>query len=248
MVLYNYSISSYNMTNDQLSSKSLYIQLAELIENKIISGEYRIGDRLPTEFEMAAQYGVSRTVVREAMKALKEKGWVETQVGRGTFIVDNAARGIGTSFDVIVRKNPDHGFERLIEVREILEPEIAALAAQRASDEQIEAMRLAVEQMERGLAPGGDMNDFLQGDVLFHKLLAESCGNPLILSIIGPVVKLMRDQQEYHLYRVQGGGSRSQTNHRLILQSIQKRDPEGARKYMRDHIRQVRLDVQKGFG
>lgn len=232
------------MTNDQLLSKSLYLQLAELIENKIISGVYRLGDQLPTEFEMAAQYGVSRTVVREAMKALKEKGWVETYVGRGTFIVDNSSRGVGTSFDVIVRRNPAQGFENLIEVREIIEPEIAAMAALRASSEQIEAMRAAVEQMERGLSPTGSMDDFLLGDVLFHKLIAESCGNPLILSIINPVVAMMREQQEFHLYRVKGGSSRSQINHRLILQAIQKRDPKAAHKHMLEHIRQVRQDVQ----
>lgn len=232
------------MTNDQLSSKSLYIQLAERIEAKILAAEFQIGDQLPTEFDMAAQYGVSRTVVREAMKALKEKGWVETRVGKGTFIVDNATRGVGTSFDVIVRKNPDQGFEHLIEVREILEPEMAALAAVRTSEAQIEAMRSAVEQMDRGLTATGRSEDFLKGDVLFHKLIAETCGNPLILSIIGPVMTLMREQQEYHVYRVKGGSSRSQNYHRQVFQAIENRDPENARKYMLEHIRQVRKDVR----
>lgn len=232
------------MTNDQLSSKSLYVQLAERIEAKIINGEFIIGDRLPTEFEMAAQYGVSRTVVREAMKALKEKGWIETRVGRGTFIVDNATRGVGTSFDVIVRKNPDQGFGHLIEVCEMLEPEIAALAALRASDAQIEAMRAAVNQMDSGLSPEGNMDDFLKGDVLFHKLIAESCANPLILSIISPILALMREQQEFHVYRVKGGSRRSQIYHRSMFEALENRDPEKARKFMLEHIRQVREDVQ----
>ena len=232
------------MTNDKLSSKSLYIQLAERIEAKIINGDFQVGDRLPTEFELAAQYGVSRTVVREAMKALKEKGWVETRVGRGTFIVDNATRGVGSSFDVIMRQNPDHGYVHLMEMREILEPEIAALAALRASDAQIEAMRAAVEQMEHGLSPAGRVEDFVDGDARFHKLIAESCGNPLILSIISPVLSLIREQQEFHVYRVKGGGRRSQTYHRHVFHAIENRDPENARKSMLTHIRQVREDVQ----
>jgi len=168
------------MTNDRLSSQPLYIQLAERIEEKIIKGDFQIGDRLPTEYDMAAQFGVSRTVVREAMKALKEKGWIETRVGRGTFVVDNATRGVSTSFDVIVRKNPDHGYEHLIEVREILEPEIAALAALRANKEQIDGLRAALAQMEAGLSDEGHIEDFISGDMMFHKLAAESCANPLI--------------------------------------------------------------------
>lgn len=233
------------MTTTQFpQSKPLYEQVVELIEARIISGEYRLGDQLPTEFEMAAQYRVSRTVIREAMKTLKERGWVDTRVGKGTFLVDNVSRGVGASFDVIVRMNPDQGFEHLIEVRELIEPGIAALAAVRASDQQIQAMRAAVEKMENAIEQASAIDDFLTGDYTFHTLLAQSTGNPLVPSILEPVVTLMRDQQKYHLYRVKGGSVKSQSNHRLIMEAIENRDPEAARQHMLDHIRQVRADVQ----
>ncbi|TLN28578.1 FadR family transcriptional regulator [bacterium] len=233
------------MTTTQFpQSKPLYEQVVELIEARIISGEYRLGDQLPTEFEMAAQYRVSRTVIREAMKTLKERGWVDTRVGKGTFLVDNVSRGVGASFDVIVRMNPDLGFEHLIEVRELIEPGIAALAAVRASDQQIQAMRAAVEKMENAIEQASAIDDFLTGDYTFHTLLAQSTGNPLVPSILEPVVTLMRDQQKYHLYRVKGGSVKSQNNHRLIMEAIENRDPEAARQHMLDHIRQVRADVQ----
>lgn len=233
------------MTTQFPQSKPLYEQVVELIESRIINGEYRLGDQLPTEFELAAQYRVSRTVIREAMKTLKERGWVDTRVGKGTFLVDNVSRGVGASFDVIVRMNPDLGFEHLIEVRELLEPGIAALAAERASAEQIQAMRKAVDQMERATNNPADMDDFLAGDYTFHALMAQATGNPLVPSILQPVVTLMRDQQKYHLYRVKGGYLKSQSHHRQIMDAIEAHDSEAARQAMLGHIRQVSADVQK---
>jgi len=233
------------MTTQFPQSKPLYEQVVELIEARIINGEYRLGDQLPTEFELAAQYRVSRTVIREAMKTLKERGWVDTRVGKGTFVIDNVSRGVGASFDVIVRRNPDLGFEHLIEVRELLEPGIAALAAERASAEQIQAMRQAVEQMEHAANNTADMDDFLAGDYTFHTLMAQATGNPLVPSILQPVVTLMRDQQKYHLYRVKGGYLKSQSHHRLIMEAIENHDPEAARQAMLGHIRQVSADVQQ---
>ena len=80
-----------------------------MVETQIIDGEYRVGDRLPTEFQLASEYKVSRTVIREAMKVLKEKGWIETRPGRGTIVIDNVARGVRSSFDVAMRMDPDCG-------------------------------------------------------------------------------------------------------------------------------------------
>lgn len=232
------------MTTQFPQSKPLYEQVVELIEARIINGDYRLGDQLPTEFELAAQYRVSRTVIREAMKTLKERGWVDTRVGKGTFLIDNVSRGVGASFDVIVRMNPDLGFEHLIEVRELLEPGIAALAAVRASDEQIHAMRAAVDQMELAMNNPALKDEFLIGDYNFHTLMAQATGNPLVPSILQPVVTLMRDQQKYHLYRVKGGYLKSQSHHRQIMEAIANHDPDAARQAMLDHISQVRTDVQ----
>ncbi len=226
-------------------SKPLYEQVVELLEARIMDGDFRVGDKLPTENELASMYMVSRTVVREAIKALRAKGWVETHPGKGTFVVSNIARGVDTSFDSAVRMSPDGGWGHLIEVRQMLEPEIAALAAIRANEEQLSKMRQAVEQMDRTLAEEPqDIHKFLEADFAFHMSMAEATGNPLVLMILNPVVKLMRDLQRYHYSRVKGGGKRSQQNHKLILESVQNRDPESARLHMRMHIQQVREDVE----
>lgn len=226
-------------------SKPLYEQVVELLEARIMEGDFRVGDKLPTENELAAMYMVSRTVVREAIKALRAKGWVETHAGKGTFIVGNITRGVNDSFDVAVRMSPDGGWGHLIEVRQILEPEIAALAAMRASEEQLEKMQQAVEQMDRALAKESqDVLEFLEGDFTFHMTMAEATGNPLMLMILNPVVKLMRDLQRYHLSQVEGGGKRSQQNHKLVMEAVQSRNPEKARQCMRMHLQQVREDVE----
>lgn len=129
----------------------------------------------------------------------------------------------------------------------ILEPEIAALAAVRANEEEIARMQQAVGKMEDAIRNIVDIDEFLRGDFAFHMAMADSSGNPLIPMILSPVVKLMRDAQKYHLYLVKGGNQRSQHNHRLILASIEKHDPEAARFHMHEHILQVRTDIEQAM-
>lgn len=222
----------------------LYEQVAGMIETQIIGGEFRVGDRLPTEYELASNYRVSRGVIREAMKVLKEKGWVETRSGRGTIVIDNVTRGVRSSFDVAVRMDPDSGWGHLIEIRRMIEPEIAALAAERATPEQISQMRQAVEQMDHAVTANPvNVEEFLDADFNFHMTLAAATGNPLVMMIIHPVVKLMREQQAFHVSQIKGGAMRSQNKHHSIIDAIENRDSGAARANMSSHITQVREDI-----
>lgn len=233
------------MTIPQIpTNKPLYEQVCQLIESQIISGELRVGDKLPTEKELSELYQVSRTVIREAIKTLKEKGWVETHVAKGTFVVHNVAKGVESSFGVAVRMKPEERFNNLIQVRLILEPEIAALAATSASLEEIAHMRKAVARMEKALRENDNLDAFLKADFNFHMAMAKSTGNDLIPLIIAPVVNLMRDIQRYHLSSVIGGNQRSQRNHNRIMEAIERHDPGAARSSMYEHIIQVRDDIQ----
>lgn len=239
-----YILLSYNMIIQQLPQKKpLYEQVCRLIESQIINGELHIGDKLPTENELAGMYKVSRTVIREAIKALKEKGWVETLVAKGTYVVQNVAKGVENSFDVAIRMKPDERFSNLIQVRLILEPEIAALAAISSTEEDISRMRHAVTQMEQALIDE-NLDGFLKGDFAFHMAIAESSGNHLIHLIMSPVVNLMRDIQRYHLSYVAGGNEHSQQNHKRIMDGIERHDPAATRLCMYEHIIQVRDEIQ----
>src|ERR1700757_3186444 len=124
----------------------LYEQIVRQIEDSISSGTLKPGDQLPPERELAQQFGVSRTAVREAVRALHEKGLVEAYPGRGTFITDGSSYTIRQSLDRMMRSG-NEGFAFLAEVREILEPEIAALATTRADEKDLVAMREQVAVM-----------------------------------------------------------------------------------------------------
>lgn len=224
-----------------VQTSRLYEQIVQQIEESITSGELKEGDQLPAERELAQQFGVSRTAVREAVKTLREKGLVEAYPGRGTFITNGNARSIQQTLDRMIRSGQAEGTVHLTEVREILEPEIAALAAQRVDDEMLSAMREAIAVMD---AARKDSEAFIEGDLDFHLALAEAAANPLILSLIDSIVGLLREQRT-RTYFVGGGPERGQYHHRRILEAIEHRDAVGAREAMRAHLLQVREDSRE---
>jgi len=224
-----------------VQTSRLYEQIVRQIEDSILEGDLKEGDQLPAERELAQQFGVSRTAVREAVKTLREMGLVEAYPGRGTFITNSTSHSIRQSLDRMMRSGPSEGTAHLAEVREILEPEIAALAAQRADAEMLSAMGEAIAVMD---AARRDPEAFIEGDLDFHLALAEAAANPLILSLIDSIVGLLREQR-LRTYYVEGGPERGQYHHKRILEAIEHRDPQGARDAMRAHLRQVREDSRE---
>jgi GntR family transcriptional regulator, transcriptional repressor for pyruvate dehydrogenase complex len=223
-----------------VQTSRLYEQIVQQIEESISKGALKEGDQLPAERELAQQFGVSRTAVREAVKALREKGLVEAYPGRGTFITSATPRTIRQSLDRMIRGGPQEGTAHLVEVREILEPEIAALAASRADEETVTEMREAVAVMDRSKR---DPEAYIEADLDFHLALAEAAANPLILSLIDSIVGVLREQRT-SIFMVEGGPERGQYHHKKILEAVEHRDPQGAREAMRAHLRQVREDAK----
>ena len=221
-------------------SSRLYEQIVQQVEDSIHRGELKPGDQLPPERELAQQFGVSRTAVREAVKALREKGLVEAYPGRGTFITDGSSYTIRQSLDRMMR-TANEGFQNLAEVREILEPEIAALATTRADQEDLQAMREQVAIMDQAK---GDPEAYIEADLDFHLALAEAAANPIILSLIDSIVGLLREQR-IGIFQVNGGPERGQYHHKKILEAVERRDPVGAREAMKAHLIQVREDSRK---
>jgi GntR family transcriptional regulator, transcriptional repressor for pyruvate dehydrogenase complex len=216
----------------------LYEQIVLQIEESIQKGVLKAGDQLPAERELAQQFGVSRTAVREAVKALREKGLVEAYAGRGTFVTDGTSHAMKLSLDRMLRLGQSEDSSFLVEVREILEPEIAALAAERSEAQHLTAMREALAVMDSARR---DPDAFIEGDLDFHLALAEAAGNPLILSLIDSIVGLLREQRT-KIFNVNGGPERGQYHHKRILEAIEHRDPQRAREVMKAHLRQVRED------
>ena len=221
-----------------IRSSRLYEQIVEQIEQAILKGELKRGDQLPAERELAEQFGVSRTAVREAVKALREKGLVEAFSGRGTFVTDGTSQAMRQSLDLITRIGGPDGSAQLAEVRAILEPEIAALAAGRIEEQLLITLREAVAVMDRSLE---DPDAYIEADLDFHLALAEGAANPVILSLIDSIVGLLREQR-LRIFSVDGGPQRGQYHHKRILEAIEQRDADKARWAMREHLQQVRED------
>lgn len=218
----------------------LYEQIVEQIEQSILKGALKPGNQLPAERELAVQFGVSRTAVREAVKALREKGLVEAYTGRGTFVRDTTSRAVRQSLDLMVRIGQPEGTVYLAQLRHMLEPEIAALAATQIEPQLLSTMRDAVAVMDRSLR---DPETYIEADLDFHLALAEAAGNPLILSLIDSIVGLLREQRRGIFY-VEGGPERGQHHHKRILEAIEKRDSRASREAMLAHLMQVSQDSQ----
>jgi GntR family transcriptional regulator, transcriptional repressor for pyruvate dehydrogenase complex len=221
-----------------IRTSRLYEQIVQQIEDSILKGALKPGDQLPAERDLAVKFGVSRTAVREAVKALREKGLVEAYSGRGTFITNGTSQAIRQSLDLMMKIGQTDGSPFLVEVREIFEPGIAALAATRAEEQHLSAMREAYNVMEQSRR---NPDAFIEADLDFHLALAEAAGNPIILSLMDSIVGLLREQR-LRIFHVQGGPERGQTHHKRILEAIEKRDAARARAAMHEHLKQVQQD------
>jgi GntR family transcriptional repressor for pyruvate dehydrogenase complex len=223
-----------------IQPERLYEQIVSQIEQRIVAGELKAGDQLPSENELAKQFAVSRTAVREAIKALREKRLVEIRAGRGTFIINGMPDAMRHSLGLIMKFGSGNGFSNLVEVREILEPEIAALAATRITEEYIAAMREAMDIMETAL---DNVEVFAEADLDFHLALAEATQNPIIPVLVDSIIDLLREQRK-RIGLVNGGLQRGQSHHKKILDAVIRRDPQAARQAMQDHLEQVRTDSE----
>ena len=218
-------------------SARLYEKIVERIQSQIVEGKLNPGDRLPTERELAEKFHVSRTAVREAVRTLREKGLLHGHPGRGTFVTDGTAHAMRGSLGLMMKVGTMYGASDLAEVREIFEPEIAALAAKFATKEQIVEMREAVAAMDKAL---GDAEAFVEADLNFHLALARATQNALIPSLLNPIVDLLREERKSTFLR--GGALHGQQHHKRILEAIVQHDAEAARAAMRAHLKQVRKD------
>jgi GntR family transcriptional repressor for pyruvate dehydrogenase complex len=172
------------------------------------------------------------------VKTLREKGLVEAYSGRGTFVTNGTSQAMRQSLDLMIRINPQEGSANLAELRLVLEPEIAGLAATRIEEQLLITMREAVAVMSRNL---NDPEAYVEADLDFHLALAEAAGNPLILSLLDSIVGLLREQRS-RIFNVEGGPDRGQYHHKRILRAVEQGDPELAREAMRAHLKQVIAD------
>ncbi len=218
----------------RLVTERLSDQLAGLLGAQIGSGALRPGDRLPTEQQLALAHGVSRTVVREAVHQLKSRELVRSRQGSGVY-VEAPPLNQALAFDPSVLESLQ-AVVHVVEVRRVLEGEIAALAAERATRTQVAGLRRALKAIDEAAAAGRDGVD---EDLAFHRTIGEATGNPQFSHMIGFLEQYLRVGMRItrrNEARRQDFMDAVRIEHRAIVDAIAARDPARARRCATGHL------------
>ena len=206
-------------------------QIITQVQDLLTSGRLQPGDRLPAERELAETLQAGRSTVREALRALESLGLLEVRAGKGTFLATCPGKRGGPTFAANLLQAWDDQ-HTLFEVRRVIEPDLASLAARRATAQHIERMRAALDDQAAQIQRG---DTGLQADTTFHSLIAAAAANPILLQIMASLMERLRQTREAAL---QTGGRPAQSfqQHQAILRAIAARDAEAAEHRMLEHI------------
>ena len=211
-----------------LETERLSDRLAKSIAQRIDGGALKPGDRLPTELQFAAAYGVSRTVVREAVHQLKSQGLVRSRQGSGVFVTAPPAHR-ALAFDPKLLESMD-AVVQMVELRRVIEGEMAALAARRATRAQLAALRRALAAVDAA-SDRGQLG--VEEDLAFHRAIGEATGNPQFLRLLGILEAYARDAMTvtkgYESMRADFM-DQVRVEHRAILAAIAAGDEKTARR------------------
>ncbi|UCD32587.1 MAG: FadR family transcriptional regulator [Desulfobacterales bacterium] len=212
----------------------IYEKIVSEIKELIQKGSLRAGDQLPTERELSETFKVSRTSVREAFRILESQGFLESRQGHGTYIALTSVDAMVQPLASVLLEEKDQQAE-LFEMRRILESQLAYLAAERATPEDIKKMEAILAQQEEQIAKGGTG---IEADDEFHYALAEAANNRILLHIINATMGFLAKSRESYLL-VEKRAERSLTHHREVLNAIKAENGDLAARAMRKHIEDI---------
>lgn len=197
---------------------------------------------LPTTGQLSRQYGVSRTVMREAITRLELQGLVEARHGVGIRAVRNLHKPVMASLSLLL---PDLGdrLRQAMAVRFLLEVEIARLAATRMDEAGLRRLIAAQSVLSD---PEVTVESAIDADTEFHQTLADHCGNQVLKLMLESIVELCRESRKRTLSRT--GFERPYVTHGRIVEAIARQDPDGAARAMREHLEITRDDLAEDLG
>ncbi|UUN29982.1 FadR/GntR family transcriptional regulator [Streptomyces sp. FIT100] len=225
-------------------------QVAAILAEEIESGRLAEGDKLPTEVELVKQLGVSRTVVREAVSRLRNAGLVEPRQGLGVFVLPRRTRPLDLEAATADATDTKAKVLQIVEVRRAMEGEAASLAAIRAAPDDVARMRQALDAIDAAVASGGDGVD---EDLAFHRSIAESTGNTVLVATVRYLGEVLRSGIRVTRANEARRGDFIEAvrqEHHAILAAIETGDAVAARTAARRHMHHAaaRLqDADEGF-
>lgn len=218
----------------QVKRQHIHEQVADHIEEMIVEKQLKVGEQLPSERDLAMMFGVNRGSIRQAISLLQHRGLAQSRLGSGTYITRVPGDVLGQSIErYVALGNCSH--EDLLDLREIHEPGIAALAARRATAEDLARLKELVGQIEAANNPD-DLMFNIMADADFHKTLATATHNPLIIAIMTGLQSAMYTWLKVQAEKDHGQLIEAVGGHRVIFNAIADHDPERARDAMRQHI------------
>lgn len=221
----------------ELESRSLAEQAADKIEEMIIENRWKSGDKLPNEMDMVEKLGVGRGTIREAIKILESRNVVEIRRGKGTYVCDNIGKvedPLGFRFASDKKKLA----EDLSDFRSMLEPQIAEIAAKKATDKDITELRKLCDEVNSMIVNG---ENYSERDIELHTKIASITGNSVveqIIPLIAQGVSLYVDLTNHEL-----AGTAAVT-HQKVVEAITNHDPEAAYAAMKAHMNENRANLE----
>ncbi len=227
---------------EPLKKTKLYEEIVKQLTDLIKRGKLKPGDKLPPERQLAEELRVSRTAIREALRSLESMGYIEPRVGGGTFVKAISLENALSPFSAVLSQDKNL-IQELLEVRQLLETEIAYLASTRATSQDIDNMLDALSMMRHDIDNGGIG---LNGENAFHSALAKAAKNTAMSKILSLCEELISTSRESTL-RIPGQPAKSLEDHIGILDAVKSRDSTLAQLLMKQHIVKAQKNFQDNY-
>lgn len=232
------------MALKQISKNNISDQVLEQIKSNILSGEWKPGERIPSENELKDTFGVSRNSVRAAIQKLIALGLLTSKHGEGTFVNDLSPGMYMNALIPMLILDKD-GLLEILEFRRIIEVESVKLAAKRATPKDIEELEAIIDEMDQMTGSNYNPKRFATMDSYFHEVLVRCAGNSVLIKV-NSIIKELLISNQIEIQKLIGPALAFKY-HPLILQAVKNRDPLTASKIMEEHI-EVTIENVKNLG
>jgi len=224
-----------------VEKKKAYEDIVQQIRTLIEEGKLKRNDHLPSERELSETFQVSRTTVREAIRTLESMKFLQSRQGNGTYVVASSEEALIQPLAAALFNEKDDILD-IFYIRKIIEPHVAALAAENATPQEIEELERILREQEGCIGRGGNI---IETDSAFHNLMVKATKNRVMERLIIALIDLLKQSREKYLMEEENDkrAVRSLEGHQRVLAAVKKGDGEAARKSMLQHLEDIEANI-----